>query len=289
MEECRKNSHCTCAANTLGDIIHVDCVSHVYPDGSQGIHNMCFHVHEREIVAICGGNGSGKSTLLEHLNGLLVPSTGKVYVMGEELTGRIKDEIWRYVGLVFQRPDDQLFAPTVLDDVMFGPLNMGIGLEEARVKALEALDSVGAEGVLDRVPAYLSGGQKRLVAIAGILAMRPKVIALDEPTADLDPEHSRLIDRIIRDLRERFGISVVFATHDVDMAARLADRVCLMKRGSIIAEGTPREIFYDDRLVKSTGLCVPQVVRIYNDFCAQTHREPTGRPLSVDELMEALR
>ncbi len=281
--------HCSCPTIEGKGIIHVDCASHVFPDGREGIHNMCFHVHEREIVAVCGGNGSGKSTLLEHLNGLLLPSAGRVYVMGEEVTGQTKKEIWRYVGLVFQRPEDQLFAPTVLDDVMFGPLNMGLGVEEARKTAREALDSVGASELLDRVPAYLSGGEKRLVAIAGVLAMRPRVIAMDEPTSDLDPEHSGLIDRVIVGLRERFGISVVFATHDLDMAARLADRVCILKDGSTIADGPPRDIFYDRHVIDCAGLDIPKVVEIYREYCARFGREPDMRPLTVEELIEAMR
>ncbi|HTX44052.1 MAG TPA: ATP-binding cassette domain-containing protein [Methanocella sp.] len=285
----RCNGHCSCPGGEGMGIIHVDCASHVFPDGSEGIHDMCFHVHEREIVAVCGGNGSGKSTLLEHLNGLLLPSTGRVYVMGEEVTGRTQKEIWRYVGLVFQRPEDQLFAPTVLDDVMFGPLNMGLKKEEAWKTAVGALESVGAADLRDRVPAYLSGGQKRLVAIAGVLAMRPRVIALDEPTADLDPEHSELIDRVIVDLRARFGISVVFATHDLDMAARLADRVCILKGGSTIADGPPRDIFYDRRVIDGAGLSIPKVVEVYREYCARFHKDPDMRPLTLEELMEALR
>jgi len=285
----RYNSHCSCPIKGGEDIIHVDCASHIFPDGSEGIHDMCFHVHEREIVAVCGGNGSGKSTLLEHLNGLLLPSAGRVYVMGEEVTGRTKSDIWRYVGLVFQRPEDQLFAPTVLDDVMFGPLNMGMSVVEARKIAVEALESIGAADLLDRVPAYLSAGQKRLVAIAGVLAMRPRVIALDEPTSDLDPEHSELIDRVIVYLRDRFGISVVFATHDLDMAARLADRVCILKDGSTIADGLPRDIFYDRRVIDSAGLSIPKVVEVYREYCVRFNKEPDMRPLTVNELMEALR
>jgi len=283
------DSYRACETKRRGDIIHVDCVSHVYPDGSQGIHNMCFHVHEREIVAVCGGNGSGKSTLLEHLNGLLMPSQGKVYVMGEEVTDATKKEIWRHVGLVFQRPDDQLFAPTVLDDVMFGPLNMGVARDDARRIALEALESVGAEDTVDRVPAYLSGGQKRLVAIAGVLAMKPRVIALDEPTSDLDTWHCDRIERIVVRLRDRFGISVVIATHDLDMAARLADRVCILRGGSIIDEGMPRDVFYNKRLVESAGLMLPKVVEIYEDYCYHFHKEPDMRPLNVHELIEAMR
>lgn len=280
--------HCACPLSEGCDIIHVDCVSHVYPDGSIGLHNMCFHVHEREIVAVCGSNGSGKSTLLEHLNGLLLPSTGKVYVMGDEVTGRSKKDIWRYVGLVFQRPDDQLFAPTVLDDVMFGPLNLGMGFQEAKKAAVEALESVGATGVLDKVPAYLSGGQKRLVAIAGILAMKPKVIAMDEPTADLDARHCALIERVIGDLRARFGISIVVATHDLDLAAKLADRVCILRGGSIIAEGSPRDIFYDRSLIEGAGLAMPRVVEIYEDYCSRHGLESVSRPLTIEELLRAI-
>ncbi len=282
------DSHCACPVKRYDDIIHVDCATHMYPDGVQGIHNMCFHVHEREIVAVCGGNGSGKSTLLEHLNGLLLPSAGRVYVMGEEVTDATKKEIWRYVGLVFQRPDDQLFAPTVLDDVMFGPVNMGMSLPEARRAALEALESVGAEDIVDRVPAYLSGGQKRLVAIAGVLAMKPRVIAMDEPTSDLDTWHCDRIERIVVRLRDEFGISVVMATHDLDMAARLADRVCILKDGAIVGEGTPRDVFYNKPLVESSGLAIPKVVEIYEDYCRHFKKQPDMRPLNVHELIEAM-
>jgi cobalt/nickel transport system ATP-binding protein len=271
------------------DIIHVDCVSHVFPDGNRGIHNMCFRVHEREIVAVCGANGSGKSTLLEHLNGLLLPSTGKVYIMGEELGGSMKKDIWRTVGLVFQRPDDQLFAPTVVDDVMFGPMNMGMCSADARRAALEALESVGATSVVDRVPAYLSGGEKRLVAIAGVLAMKPKVIAMDEPTSDLDAGHCRLIESVIARLRDRFGISVVIATHDLDLAARLADRVCILTGGSIIGEGPPDDIFYDRPLIEGAGLFRPKVVEIYEGYCKLRNRAPDMRPLDIESLINAMR
>lgn len=279
--------HCACDVGGHS-IIHVDCVSHVYPDGSKGIHNMCFHVHENEIVAVCGANGSGKSTLLEHLNGLLLPSTGKVYVMGKELDRSMLKKIWQYVGIVFQRPDDQLFAPTVIDDVMFGPLNMGLSIDEARRVAIEALENVGVLNVIDKVPGYLSGGQKRLVSIAGILAMKPKVIAMDEPTADLDASHCMRIESIINDLRDRFGISVVIATHDLNLAARLADRVCILKWGSIIANGPPREIFYDRSLICDAGLYAPRVVEIYEGYCEQHGIAASKRPLTIGELLDAL-
>ncbi|WP_424359042.1 energy-coupling factor ABC transporter ATP-binding protein [Methanocella sp. MCL-LM] len=279
------DSICPCVSEN--SLIHVDCASHRYPDGSLGIHDMCFHVGPREIVAICGANGSGKSTLLEHLNGLLLPTSGNVYVMGKPCKEN-KDTIWKQVGLVFQRPEDQLFAPTVLDDVMFGPMNLGMSKGEARTAAMKALEHVGASGIVDKVPNYLSGGQKRLVALAGVLAMRPKIICMDEPTSDLDDVHARMVEEIILETRDVHDISVVIATHDLDLASRLADRVCIVQNGSIIADGSPREIFYDTQLIRSTGLALPGIVELYYAYCDRTGIAPDSRPLTIEELLEAM-
>jgi len=266
------------------ELLHVDCASHVYPDGTQGIHGMCFRIYEGEIVALCGPNGAGKSTLIEHLNGLLQPSSGRVLVLGQETGAGRGQELWRLVGVVFQRSDDQLFAPTVLDDVMFGPVNLGLAPEQAAAAAREALGAVGAGDLEEKMPAYLSGGQKRLVAIAGILAMNPRIIAFDEPTSDLDPVHSAAIEGIIRDLRDTRGKSVVIATHDLDLAARLADRVCLVKDGSIIAEGDPRQIFYNRALLHEAGLLEPPFVRFFRDLCRDGGTDPSDRPLTLEEV-----
>jgi cobalt/nickel transport system ATP-binding protein len=271
------------------ELIHVDCASHVYPDGSVGIHDMCFYVQKNEIVALCGPNGSGKSTLIEHLNGLLTPSEGNIAVMGRLITkGEITD-LWREVGVVFQQSDDQLFAPTVLDDVMFGPLNMGMSREVALNAATGALEAVGAADLVQKLPNYLSGGQKRLISIAGILAMKPRIIALDEPTSDLDPVHSGMIEGLILELKERFGISVLIATHDLDLAARIADRVCLVRKGSVYAEGTPAEIFYDEELLHETGLKPPQIVRVYRAYCRMQGIPADQHPISIEGMMTAIR
>jgi cobalt/nickel transport system ATP-binding protein len=270
-----------CHRRGPGELIHVDCASHVYQDGSVGIHDMCFSVLENEVVALCGPNGSGKSTLIEHLNGLLRPSSGSVEVMGRKLESK---DVWREVGVGFQRSDDQLFAPTVLDDVMFGPLNMGMSLKDAREAAMGALRALGAEGIADKMPGYLSGGQKRLACIAGVLAMKPKIIAMDEPTSDLDPLHTEAIERIILELRDSHHISVVIATHDLDLAARVADRICVVKGGSVIAEGTPREIFYDDELLKKAGLKQPKAVELYRAIFATAGVAPEGRPVRMEEM-----
>jgi cobalt/nickel transport system ATP-binding protein len=281
-------AHCT-PLDPENELIHVDCASHTYPDGSIGIHDMCFSVKKNEIVALCGPNGSGKSTLIEHLNGLLLPSPGTIWVNGRTITGGEQSDLWKEVGLVFQHTDDQLFAPTVLDDVMFGPLNLGMSPADAKARAMEALGTVGATDLVNKLPNYLSGGQKRLVAIAGILAMKPRVIAMDEPTSDLDPVHAGMIERIITDLKVRYGISVVIATHDLDLAARIADRVCLVRDGSVFAEGHPREIFYDTDLIAEAGLEPPVTVRTWLGFCAESGIVPAEFPVQQDELVQALR
>ena len=271
------------------ELIHVDCASHVYPDGSVGIHEMCFYVQKNEIVALCGPNGSGKSTLIEHLNGLLTPSKGQIAVNGKLITSGDHTDLWREVGVVFQQSDDQLFAPTVLDDVMFGPLNMGMTREAALNAATGALEAVGAADLVQKLPNYLSGGQKRLISIAGILAMKPLIIALDEPTSDLDPVHSVMIEGLIRELKQRFGISVVIATHDLDLAARVADRVCLVRKGSVFAEGSPAEIFYDEELLNETGLLPPQIVTVYRAYCQMQGIPSDQHPINLEEMMTAIR
>lgn len=286
-EQAGFSGKCPRICNEKDCIIHVDCASHVYPDGTLGIHDMCFSVCRQEIVALCGANGSGKSTLLEHLNGLMMPSTGTVYVLGKPCS-EIKKTVWKHVGLVFQRPDDQLFAPTVLDDVMFGPVNLGMGKEQARAAALEALEMVGATGLAGKIPNYLSGGEKRLVAIAGVLVMKPDVICMDEPTSDLDDFHRLRIEELILHLRNSRGISIVIATHDADMAGRLADRVCIVRRGSIIAEGPPGEIFYDRDTLIGAGLTPPVVVDIYLKYCARKGIVPSERPVTMSQLLNVL-
>jgi cobalt/nickel transport system ATP-binding protein len=269
------------------ELIHVDCASHVYPDGSLGIHEMCFRVLEKEIVALCGPNGSGKSTLIEHLNGLLRPTSGSVTIMGKKLDLSNID-IWRDVGIVFQRSDDQLFAPTVLDDVMFGPINIGMSIEQASMEAMDALKAVGTENLSDKMPGYLSGGQKRLVCIAGVLAMKPRVIAMDEPTSDLDPLHAEIVENIILNLKNNYGVSIVIATHDLDMAARISDRVCIVKDGSIIAEGKPSSIFYDKDLIEMSGLRQPKVVQIYEGITKNLGIVMENYPMNGDELVKTI-
>lgn len=268
-------------------LVHIDCASHVYPDGSRGMHAMCFAVHRGEVVAVCGANGSGKSTLIEHLNGTLVPAEGRVQVLGETVDDAGRRQLWRRVGVVFQDADSQLFAPTVVDDVAFGPMNLGLSPARARQAALEALEAVGAAGLAEKIPAYMSGGEKRLAAIAGVLAMHPEVIAFDEPTSDLDPAHAARVEGLIAELRREGQYGLVLSTHDLDFAARIADRVTVLKHGSVIADGPPRDLFYDADLLAEAGLVEPRVVRLWRELCRRTGRDPGARPVTEAEFVAA--
>ncbi len=285
MDDEQHSSACEYRPLKDGELIHVDCLKHVYPDGTSSLHNVCFSLYEREIVAICGANGAGKSTLIEHLNGLLKPSIGRLVVLQQEITR--KTGIITDVGLVFQDADSQLFAPTVLDDVMFGPLNKGLDVKEARAVALDALESIGAAHLVQRIPYYLSKGEKRLVAIAGVLAMGPKVIVADEPTSDLDPVHARQMEFLLRDLKEQKGISVVITTHDMDLAARLADRIYVIAGGHVIATGIPDEVFYNKRVLEEAGLEQPTAVRIYESLSKKYSLART-RPTKERDLIRVL-
>jgi cobalt/nickel transport system ATP-binding protein len=164
-----------------------------------------------------------------------------------------------------------------------------MSLDAAKSAALEALEAVGAADLVNKLPNYLSGGQKRLVSIAGILAMKPRVIALDEPTSDLDPVHSGMVEHLMFDLKERFGMSVVIATHDLDLAARIADRICLVREGSVFAEGVPAEIFYDEVLLQETGLKPPQIVQVYLAYCQMLGIIADHYPITIEEMMEVIR
>ncbi len=242
-------------------LVDLRCQSHTYADGTIGVHDVDFSVSPDEVVALVGGNGSGKSTLLEHLNATLVPDDGELVVDGTPITEDNKAHARKQVGFVFQDVDTQLVAPTVLDDVMFGLQNRGVPGDEARERAREALAAVNASHLADRIPHYLSGGEKRLVGLAGVLVLDPSVVVLDEPLAGLDPERSQLIADRIGQIHKN-GISVVLSTHDIEFAAEIADRVCVMADGNIVGSGTPREVFYDDTLLMNANLRPPSAVRV---------------------------
>jgi cobalt/nickel transport system ATP-binding protein len=254
-------------------LVDLQCEAHTYPDGTVGMHDIDFSIYPDEVVALVGGNGTGKSTLLEHLNATLVPDEGKLVVGGTAITEDNKAHARKAVGFVFQDADTQLVAPTVLDDVLFGLQNYGTTGEEATRRARAALATVDAAHLEDRVPHYLSGGEKRLVGLAGVLVLEPSVVVLDEPLAGLDPERSRLVAERIRQIHEE-GISVVLSTHDLEFAAEIADRVCVMADGNVVGSGTPREVFYDDDLLARANLHPPAAVRVARDAGLATSAQP---------------
>ena len=264
-------------------LVDLRCEAHTYPDGTVGMHDIDFSVYPDEVVALVGGNGAGKSTLLEHLNATLVPDEGELVVDGTAITEENKAHARKEVGFVFQDADTQLVAPTVLDDVLFGLQNYGMGGESAEQRAREALATVDAGHLEDRVPHYLSGGEKRLVGLAGVLVLEPSAVVLDEPLAGLDPERSRLVAERIRQVHQE-GISVVLSTHDLEFAAEIADRVCVMADGNIVGSGTPRAVFYDDDLLAQANLHPPAAVRIARD----AGLEGSTRPVTESELVGVL-
>ncbi|WP_327051897.1 energy-coupling factor ABC transporter ATP-binding protein [Halomicrococcus gelatinilyticus] len=267
-------------------LVDLTCGAHTYADGTVGMHDVEFSVYPGEVVALVGGNGAGKSTLLEHLNATLVPDDGELVVDGTPITEDNKAHARKEVGFVFQDADTQLVAPTVLDDVMFGLQNYGVPGDEAKERAREALATVDAGHLEDRIPHYLSGGEKRLVGIAGVLVLEPSVVVLDEPLAGLDPERSRLVGERIHRIHEE-GISVVLSTHDLDFAAEVADRVCVMVDGNVAGCGTPREVFYDDALLDQANLHPPGAVRVARDAGLDATAQPVTEADLVSLLTEA--
>ena len=264
-------------------LVDLQCEAHTYPDGTVGMHDIDFSVSPDEVVALVGGNGAGKSTLLEHLNATLVPDDGELVVDDTPITEDTKAHARKEVGFVFQDADTQLVAPTVLDDVMFGLQNDGVPGDEARERAREALATVDASHLEDRIPHYLSGGEKRLVGLAGVLVLEPSAIVLDEPLAGLDPERSQLVAERIERIHQD-GISVVLSTHDLEFAATVADRVCVMADGNVVGSGTPRAVFYDDALLAKANLPPPSAVRVACDAGLGA----TAQPVTEADLVSLL-
>jgi energy-coupling factor transport system ATP-binding protein len=257
-------------------------VHHVYAAGTpfevEALRGVSLGVEPGEVLGIVGGTGSGKSTLVRHMNRLLVPSSGEVLVDGVDVTTFKKSELRRRVGLVFQFPEAALFAPTVEEDVAFAPRRLGLDGEQVRERVRGSLRMLGAEGLAGRQPFALSGGEKRRVAIAGVLAMGPEVLVLDEPTAGLDPATREELLALIRRLREA-GVSVVLVSHDLDEVAEVADRICALDDGRVRAIGTPAEVFYGDPAL------APATVKVASLLGAPG----IGYPVRFDETLEALK
>ena len=244
-------------------------------------------IQEGTFVAVLGHNGSGKSTLAKHMNAILLPSGGKVYVDGIDTVDedRLLD-IRRTVGMVFQNPDNQIVANVVEEDVAFAPENLGVPPAEIRERVDDALRAVGMYEFREHAPHLLSGGQKQRVAIAGVIAMQPRCIVLDEPTAMLDPIGRSEVLRTIRDLNRKKGVTVVLITHHMDEAAQ-ADRLVVMTKGRVIADGPPRQVFQDVEGLRSVGLTVPDPTQLLWELRQEGLAVPLDA-LSDEECAQAL-
>ena len=231
-------------------IVEVTDLRYSYPDGTNALRGVSFRITHGESVAVVGENGAGKSTLLLHLNGYLTPQHGTVRIGDYPLTKETLQEVRRTVGMVFQDPDDQLFMPTVHEDVAFGPLNLGLPIKEVEERVKAALERVGASALKERAPYHLSGGQKRAVAIATVLAMSPDILVMDEPSSNLDPgARRRLINLLLS-----FQHTKIIATHDLDMVMDLCPRTIVFHQGKIAADGPTEEIFRNGALLEACGL-----------------------------------
>ena len=282
----------------MGTIISVEHLAYTYPgvDDTPGVavfEDLNLNIEEGTFVAVLGSNGCGKSTLAKHFNSILLPSGGKVYVCGMDTAD---DErliaVRRKVGMVFQNPDNQIVANVVEEDVAFGPENLGVASPEIRHRVDRALKQVGMYEYREHAPHLLSGGQKQRIAIAGIIAMEPKCIVLDEPTAMLDPRGRREVMETVAQLNMHKNITVVLITHHMDEAAK-ADRVVVLHKGKVAADGDPREVFSQVQLLHDLGLAAPETVELCWELNKQgidvalDHLEPEECAQALYDLLKA--
>ena len=276
----------------MSEIIKVENLNFAYPgvDDTPGVAvftDLDLTIEEGTFVAILGTNGCGKSTLAKHLNSILLPSGGKVYVCGIDTSfeDRIL-QVRRNVGMVFQNPDNQIVANVVEEDVAFGPENLGVASPEIRNRVDKALKQVGMYEYREHAPHLLSGGQKQRIAIAGVIAMEPKCIVLDEPTAMLDPRGRREVMETVLRLNREKGITVVLITHHMDEAAK-ADRVVVLHKGQVALDGTPQQVFSQVEKLHAIGLAAPETVELCNALNRQGFHAPLDK-LEPEECARAL-
>ena len=268
-------------------MLEVKNIKYSYNADYQALKGVSLKIEKGEMVALLGKNGAGKSTLFLHLNGIYRPDEGQVFIDGEELKYDKKSllKFRQKVGIVFQNPDDQIFAPTVEEDVAFGPLNLGLPMDEVQDRVEEALSRVGMSGFEKTAPHHLSGGQKKRVAIAGILAMKPEVMVLDEPTAGLDPQGVVDLSILLNELNDE-GITIVISTHEVDLVPNYAKKVFVLVDGLLIAEGTPKEIFAKPEILEQANLKVPIVTDLFQQLESEGFDMKGDYPLTIDEAKD---
>ncbi|HJJ89881.1 MAG TPA: ATP-binding cassette domain-containing protein [Methanocorpusculum sp.] len=246
--------------------MHLIETRNLYHAYSTSVENVLKNIHftadERQRIAVLGPNGAGKSTLFRHFNGILLPQSGEVLIRGEPITKENRSEVRKLVGLVFQNPDDQVFSPTVEQDIAFGPYNLGLDAERVAARVDKVCGILGLEDLRNRAPHHLSGGEKKRVAIAGVLAMEPQVMVLDEPTTGLDPQGVKELLKFLNELSKSYGITIIYATHQVELVPEMADLIYVMEKGEITGIGTPEEIFAQEDLLSRAHLNLPALPRL---------------------------
>jgi len=261
----------------VGLVLELKDVSYSYPDGTIALQNLSFSVSTGEKIAVLGPNGAGKSTLLKIIAGLIFPNSGSIKIEGELLTKKNADVLRRKMGFLFQDPDDQIFMPRVWDDVAFGPINLDLPENEVRAHVGEALQKVHLEGMEERVPHHMSYGEKKRVAIAGVLAMRPEILLLDEPTANLDPRGRAELIKILGNLDN----TMIIATHDVNVASVMVEKALVLNERKL-GEGAIREVFSQFSLLEGANLDVPEVTKLFLTL-KEMGVQVGNLPLSVEE------
>ena len=263
-------------------------LSYTYPDGTHALKNVNMEILKGQKVAIMGPNGAGKSTLFSHFNGLTEPTSGYLELDGKKMKYDKKTllEVRQKVGIVFQDPNDQLFAPTVKEDVAFGPMNLGLSYEEVEKRVDEALELVGMKKFKDKTPHHLSGGQQKRVAIAGIIAMRPEIMILDEPTAGLDPQGVDQVLTILNNLNKD-GMSIVISSHDIEMVNGFAEKIFVLYEGEILAVGDRHEIFSNKELLKKAHLKAPVTTEILYQLKEKGFDVDTTK-ININEIVDEI-
>ncbi len=272
-------------------LFKVENLVHQYSDGTVALDDVSIEFERGERIALLGSNGSGKTTLLNHFNGILKPTSGTVYFENKPLAYDAKSllNLRRRVGFVFQDPNDQLFAPTVKQDVAFGPLNLGHTPEQVKQLVDEALTTVGMTEFADKPPHFLSGGQKKRVALAGVLAMQPEVIIMDEPTSSLDPMATSGIMHLLLRLNKEKGITLVLATHDVDIVPLFSNRLCILDKGKVVSEGTPKESFSNTELIRKVNLRSPRIGHLFEVLKKEDNLPISDElPLTISEARKEI-
>lgn len=265
------------------ELVNVSDVKYEYSDGFVALNNVNLKIYKGEKIAIMGPNGAGKSTLFQLFNGLLKPTLGDVTIDNLKVCKKNLPQIRRNVGMVFQDSDDQLFCSTVRQEIAYGLMNMHVSREDLDEHISWALDIVGLNGYQNRSPHNLSGGEKKRVAIASVLVMRPQILVLDEPTASLDPRGVSKLIKLLNSINRDLGITLIFATHDVDIVPLLADRIYLLSKGEIILSGTTSEVFNNKHILRQINLRLPRVAHLAEILARDGVLKLDNMPLTIGQ------